>query len=283
MSMSVLEGLLSCVYVCMFCISNCECELVCVRQRKHIESFDSTAFLSWRHLLPSPNLSVYQAKMLSKRLLRQLDNTTPPPPPQHVHHTDFLPSSQHPAAKPNNTQKRTQTHKKNTITHASSPTHPPSDFTLSAVLSWGNVAGTSKGLRYERGGFLKKGRRHNNRLNQTSTLHLLVIRLFKVCLPEDPAFLHRDTHTFSCQIVFAPRFTKWSSCQILQSWLPIKQKKAWSIKRHTVLTHFRMNVCRTRELPYVYLSKWLSEYCLRNNNLRHWTHLQINWKLKFSD
>lgn len=40
------------------------------------KSFDSTAFLSWRHLLPSSNLSVYQAKMLSERLLRRLDNPT---------------------------------------------------------------------------------------------------------------------------------------------------------------------------------------------------------------
>ena len=71
----------------------CVCIRECEREKTLSESFDSTVFLSWRHLLPSSNLSVYQAKMLGKRLLRQLDNTTP----THTHTQTFPhPPSQHP-------------------------------------------------------------------------------------------------------------------------------------------------------------------------------------------
>lgn len=63
------------------------------KKKKNIQNFYFTAFFSWRHLLPSLNLSVYQAKGFSKRLLRQLDN---PPFPIHTPYR-LPPSSQHPA------------------------------------------------------------------------------------------------------------------------------------------------------------------------------------------
>lgn len=200
------------VFVCVLCVL-CLCKWACVRVRERgrentvRESFDSTAFLSWRHLLPSPNLSVYQAKMLSETLLRQLDN-----PPLDMHTYALSPilaasivSASLSTAKPNNIQKSTQTHTKNTNTHASSPTHPPLRCPLSAVLSRGSVAGTHRGLRCEKEG--KKGRRHNNRLyHQTSTLPSLVIQTPSTRGPN--VFTQRDSHTFSCQIGFTPRFAK---------------------------------------------------------------------------
>lgn len=119
-SVYVLVVLLDCVCVCF---PLCVCFVlafvsvhVCVREKTLRESFDSTAFLSWRHLLPSSNLSVYQAKMLSERLLRQLDNTHPPNTHTYAF-SPILPASLFPAslstAEPNNIQKSTQTHTKN--------------------------------------------------------------------------------------------------------------------------------------------------------------------------
>lgn len=119
-----------CVYVCI-----CECALVCVRKRKHRErereSFDSTAFLSWRHLLPSPNLSVYQAKMLGKRLLRQQDN---PCVNTHTHthirtflHPPGIPLLSFPLKSQAIIYRAAHKHTETTNTLASSPTHHPSD------------------------------------------------------------------------------------------------------------------------------------------------------------
>lgn len=113
-----------CAYVFLFAFVN-----MCVWERENTlrESFDSTAFLSSRHLLPSPNLSVYQAKMLSERLLRQLDN----PPNMHTYTLSPAskhPSSQHPSQQPSPVIYRTaHKHAKNTNTHTSSPTLPPLD------------------------------------------------------------------------------------------------------------------------------------------------------------
>lgn len=140
-----------CAFVSMFCFAFCLhlwiCVSVCVRENTVRESFDTTAFLSWRHLQPSSNLSVYQAKMLSERLLRQLDNPPHNPPNHHTHTPTpfFLQPSQH---KPNNIQRSTKGQAQNhkhpclfTYTHS---------FQHSAAASWGSVANTHGGLRCKR-------------------------------------------------------------------------------------------------------------------------------------
>lgn len=72
--------------------------------------------------------------------------------------------------------------------------------------------------------WLKKGRRHNNILyQQTSTLPSLVIQIPSTRRPN--VFTQRSSRTFSCQIGFTLQFTKRSSCQVLQSWLPVKKEK----------------------------------------------------------
>lgn len=86
------------------------------------------------------------------------------------------------------------------------------------------------GRHTQRKGRYKKGRRHNNRLyHQTSILLSLVIQTASTTGPN--VFTQRDSHTFSCQI--------------LQSWLPLKMKKAWCFKRCSVLTNLMRNACRT--------------------------------------
>lgn len=147
------------------------------------------------------------------------------------------------------------------------------------MLPWGSVAGEHKGLRYEREGKKKKkgGRRPNIRLYQTPTLNLPVIQTPSTNRAS-VFFTHsRHSHTFSCQIVFAPRFTKWSSCQILQSWLPIKQERAWSFKMHTVLIHFGMTLHNCHMSIH---QNDCQNIVLWNNNLQDWL---IIWKLKFPD
>lgn len=131
----VFVGLLSCVCVCafvsMFCFAFCLhlwiCVSVCVRENTVRESFDTTAFLSWRHLQPSSNLSVYQAKILSERLLRQLDNP-PHNPPNHHTHTHPHNSSCNPLNTSPTTYREAQKGRhKTTNTHVSSPIHTPSN------------------------------------------------------------------------------------------------------------------------------------------------------------
>lgn len=226
---STFRSPLLCLCVCLcVCVCICKCALVWVRKRKgkHSESdrFDSTSFLSWRHLLPSSNLSVYQAKMLSKRLLRQLDNPPATCTCTHFPLSSQHPFSQHPSQQPSpiiNRKAHKHTQKTQTCFHLHT-------LPLSAVLSWGGVAGTHRGLRWEKG--REKGRRHNNRVyHQTSTLPLLVIQTPSTRGPN--VITQRNSHTLSCQFGFAPRFPKWSSCQILQSWLPVKKHKSMMFQK----------------------------------------------------
>lgn len=78
-------------------------------------------------------------------------------------------------------------------------------------------------------------------------------------------------HTLCCQIVFALHFRNWSSCQILQSWLPIKQKKTWSLKRRRVLTPFGSQtaaVCLSVKMIVRIDNVW-------KNNLQHVNRLRF--------
>lgn len=175
----------------------CECLVfafvcVCVRERDggggHRKLCFHCIFLL-EVFLPSSNLCVYQAKMLSKRLLRQLDNT-----PSTCTLSSILPASLH-TAKPSDTH-----------------TQP---FLLIYLLAQ-TPAECSAILRCcgRRIWSLKmwKGRRNNNNFyQQTSTGASLVIQMLST--------RRHDSHTLSCQTWFTLQFTKRSSCQILWSWL----------------------------------------------------------------
>lgn len=235
----VLIGLLSCdgvpASLCILFFSwICIWECVWDREGESTEkwSFDFTAFLSCRYLLPSSNLFVYQAKMLSERLLRELDNpyntqTLSSTKHAQMHISLYLPASlfsaSFSAAKPSNVQKRTQTrcHQPHTLTYA-----PSLRCLLSAALCLGCVAGSHWGLTCETEG-LKKGY-ITAYYQQTSTLLSLVIQ--KLLTRSANVF----SHIFSCQFGFAPQFTKRGNCQNFQSWPLVK--KEISTVFHMMLT-----------------------------------------------
>lgn len=235
-----------CVWVCV-CSSRstqlrlyasplCVCFVwVCVWEKEKTErereSCDSTVFLSWRHFLPSSNLSVYQAKMLSERLLRQLDNT-----PSTCTHTHLLPSYQHPSSQHPFKQPSPVIYRK-AHKHIRKIKHPFL-FTytcslrcwLSAVLSWGVVAGAHGVLRCEKGG--KKGRRHNNILyQQTSTLPSLVIQMPSTRRPN--VFTQRLT-LLAAKLGLRFGLRSEAAATFCGVGFKSKRKKTWCFIRHTV-------------------------------------------------